>query len=456
MSNLIETLHALLGDKGVLTGEALAEKLIPHGTPAALVRPQTTAELAQVVKLCQEAGQGIIPYGGLTGLVEATASDQSEVAISLERMNQIEEIDVESRTMTVQAGVPLQVVQEEADKADLLFPLDIGARGSATIGGNVSTNAGGNRVIRYGMMRDQILGMEVVLADGTVVTSMNKIIKNNTGYDLKHLFVGAEGTLGIVTRIVLRLRPKPKSQQMAFVAVNTFSQVTRVLNLLDGALGGSLSAFEVLWKDYYKLVTSPPAEGRPPLAHDYEYYILVEALGGDSQSDEERFLNVLTQAMEEGTIVDAVVAQNQGERNAMWAIRDDVGQVAQNWPIFAFDISVPLNNMESYLIALRAELDDRWQDNTCMVFGHLGDGNLHIIVGMGESSAEAKKVVEEVVYRGLPERGGSVSAEHGIGVQKKAYLGMSRNADEIALMQMMKTALDPKGILNPGKIFSIE
>ncbi|MEC7370676.1 MAG: FAD-binding oxidoreductase, partial [Pseudomonadota bacterium] len=324
-----------------------------------------------------------------------------------------------------------------------------------TIGGNVSTNAGGNRVIRYGMMRDQILGMEVVLADGTVVTSMNKIIKNNTGYDLKHLFVGAEGTLGIVTRIVLRLRPKPKSQQMAFVAVNTFSQVTRVLNLLDGALGGSLSAFEVLWKDYYKLVTSPPAEGRPPLAHDYEYYILVEALGGDSQSDEERFLNVLTQAMEEGTIIDAVVAQNQGERNAMWAIRDDVGQVAQNWPIFAFDISVPLNNMESYLIALRAELDDRWQDNTCMVFGHLGDGNLHIIVGMGESSAEAKKAVEEVVYRGLPERGGSVSAEHGIGVQKKAYLGMSRNADEIALMQMMKTALDPKGILNPGKIFSV-
>jgi FAD/FMN-containing dehydrogenase len=249
MSNLIEALQTLLGDKGVLTGQALAEKLIPHGTPAALVRPQTTAEVAEVVKLCQEAGQGIIPYGGLTGLVEATASDQSEVAISLERMNQIEEIDVESRTMTVQAGVPLQVVQEEADKADLLFPLDIGARGSATIGGNVSTNAGGNRVIRYGMMRDQILGMEVVLADGNVVTSMNKIIKNNTGYDLKHLFVGAEGTLGIVTRIVLRLRPKPKSQQMAFVAVNTFSQVTRVLNLLDGALGGSLSAFEVLWKE---------------------------------------------------------------------------------------------------------------------------------------------------------------------------------------------------------------
>jgi len=260
--------------------------------------------------------------------------------------------------------------------------------------------------------------------------------------------------LGIVTRIVLRLRPKPKSQQMAFVGVNTFSEVTRVLNLLDGALGGSLSAFEVLWKDYYQLVTTAPAEGKPPLAHDYGYYILVEALGGDEQSDEERFLNVLAEAMEEGTIADAVVAQSQGERNAMWAIRDDVGQVAQNWPIFAFDISVPLNQMESYVAELTAELDERWQDNTCMVFGHLGDGNLHIIVGMGEKSAAAKKAVEQVVYSGLPERGGSVSAEHGIGVQKKAYLSWSRSTDEIALMQMMKTALDPKGILNPGKIFS--
>ncbi|MBT3426554.1 MAG: FAD-binding oxidoreductase [Gammaproteobacteria bacterium] len=454
MSQLIESLQSQLGEKGVLTGDLLAEKFIPHGCPAALLRPQTTEEVSQALKLCHEASQSVIPYGGLTGLVEATASDQSEIAISLERMNQIEEIDIESRTMTVQAGVPLQVVQEAADKADMLFPLDIGARGSATIGGNVSTNAGGNRVIRYGMMRDQILGMEVVLADGRVITSMNKIIKNNTGYDLKQLFVGAEGTLGIVTRIVLRLRPKPKSQQMAFVGVNTFSEVTRVLNLLDGALGGSLSAFEVLWKDYYQLVTTAPAEGKPPLAHDYGYYILVEALGGDEQSDEERFLNVLAEAMEEGTIADAVVAQSQGERNAMWAIRDDVGQVAQNWPIFAFDISVPLNQMESYVAELTAELDERWQDNTCMVFGHLGDGNLHIIVGMGEKSAAAKKAVEQVVYSGLPERGGSVSAEHGIGVQKKAYLSWSRSTDEIALMQMMKTALDPKGILNPGKIFS--
>jgi len=269
MSELIQSLQNQLGEKGVLTGDGLAEKLIPHGFPSALLRPQSTAEVSQALKLCHETGQSVIPYGGLTGLVEATASDQSEIAISLERMNQIEEIDIESRTMTVQAGVPLQVVQEAADKADMLFPLDIGARGSATIGGNVSTNAGGNRVIRYGMMRDQILGMEVVLADGRVISSMNKIIKNNTGYDLKQLFIGAEGTLGIVTRIVLRLRPKPKSQQMAFLAVNTFTEVTRVLNLLDGSLGGSLSAFEVLWKDYYQLVTSAPAEGKPPLAHGY-------------------------------------------------------------------------------------------------------------------------------------------------------------------------------------------
>ena len=451
MSTLTAALEASLGAGGMVTGEALSERLIPHGHPLAVARPSSTAEVSKVLKTCFEAGQTVIPYGGLTGLVEATASDQSELALSLERMNQIEEIDVASRTMTVQAGVPLQVVQEAAEGANLLFPLDIGARGSATIGGNVATNAGGNRVIRYGMMRDQILGMEVVLADGTVLSSMNKIIKNNTGYDLKQLFIGSEGTLGIVTRLVLRLRPQPISQQMAFLAANSFSEVTEILNRLDGRLGGGLSAFEVLWQNYYKLVTTPPASGRPPLGHDYAYYILVEALGGDIEGDEARFLSVLTDAMEEGVVADGVIASSQAERDAMWAIRDDVGQVRQIRPVFSFDISVPLNQMDSYVTELKTDLDQRWPSNHCMVFGHLGDGNLHIVVGVGDK--QAKPQVEAVVYAGLPSRGGSVSAEHGIGVQKKAYLALSRSKDEIAMMQRIKTALDPKNILNPGKIF---
>lgn len=462
MSELIGKLVELLGEKDVYHGERLKERHFPGNVafgevdiePLALVRPTSTEEVSQILKLCHETGQAVVPHGGLTGLVEGTTVSSKEVAITLERMNKIEEVDIESRTMTVQAGVPLQVVQEEADKSDMLFPLDLGARGSATIGGNVSTNAGGNRVIRYGMMRDQVLGMEVVLADGTIISTMNKIIKNNTGYDIKQLFIGAEGTLGIVTRLVLRIRPKPISQDMAFVAVNEFSQVTSFLNHVDKELGGTLSAFEVLWKDYYRLVTVPPAESSPPLPHDYNYYILLEAMGGDSKSDADRFVEVLSRSLEDEVIADAVIAQSQSDRDAMWAIRDDVGQVAQNWPIFTFDISVSLDKMESYVSELQTDINDKWNDNSLMIFGHLGDGNLHIIVGVGDDSPATKKAVEESVYQGLTTRGGSVSAEHGIGLQKRNYLSWSRSEPEIAIMQSIKKALDPKNMMNPGKIFA--
>jgi len=463
--DIVEQLAAMLDPGGIIVGDELDERSSLDGpssafdspgikeVPRALVRPKTTEDVSEILRLCNDAGQPVVPQGGMTGLVDATISNQREIAISMERMNQIESIDVQSRTMTVQSGVPLQLVQEKAEEAGMFFPLDIGARGSATIGGNVSTNAGGNRVIRYGMMRDQVLGMEVVLPDGQIISSMNKIIKNNTGYDLKHLFIGAEGTLGVVTRLVLRLRALPASQDMAFVAVNSFQDVTRFLNYVDTSLGGSLSAFEVLWSDYYKLVTTPPAQGKPPLAHNYEYYILVEAMGGDQSADHERFVNTLGQALEDEIIVDAVIAQSQGERDAMWAIRDDVGQVGQNWPIFTFDISVALDQMESYVEEMQSTLQARYPNNSCMIFGHLGDGNLHVIVGVGDASKNAKTSVEEIVYSPLINRGGSVSAEHGIGLQKKKYLPWSRSADEIALMQVIKKAIDPKDILNPGKIF---
>lgn len=454
MSELIEALAKVLDDGGLIVGDALAERQFPGNPPIALVRPRTTEEVAAIMKLCNQHGQAVVPQGGMTGLVEGTRSNNKELAISLERMNKIESVDPQSRTMTVQAGVPLQTVQETAEREGMLFPLDLGARGSATVGGNLSTNAGGNRVIRYGMMRDQVLGIEAVLADGTIISSMNKIIKNNTGYDLKQLFIGAEGTLGIVTRMVLRLRALPASQDMAFVALDKFTDVTSFLNRIDTALGGTLSAFEVMWKDYYKLVTTPPAEGKPPLPHEYNYYILLEAMGGEPSADNERFVRALGECLEDGVILDAVIAQSQQERDAMWAIRDDVGQLGRNWPIFTFDISVSLDKMESYVEDLRADLKSKWADNTCMIFGHLGDGNLHIIVGVGDNSAETKKAVEQSVYHGLIGRGGSVSAEHGIGLQKRNYLSWSRSEDEIAMMQVIKKALDPKGILNPGKIFA--
>jgi len=455
MSELLEKLSKVVSAGGLISGDGLNDRLFPGSNlPIALVRPKSTEEVAQILAICHEMDQPVVPHGGLTGLVDATQSNQHELALSLERMNAIEDIDVQSRTMTVQAGVPLQTVQEKADEAGMLFPLDLGARGTATIGGNVSTNAGGNRVIRYGMMRDQVLGMEVVLADGTIISSMNKILKNNTGYDLKQLFIGSEGTLGVVTRLVLRMRPLPVSQEMALLAIDDFTKVTEFLNHIDSALGGTLSAYEVLWQDYYQLVTKPPAEGRAPLPDNYKYYVLLEALGGSITADQERFVAALSEALEQELIADAVIAQNQGERDALWAIRDDVGQVAQNAPIFAFDISVSLNHMESYVEELKASLTEQWPDHSCMIFGHLGDGNLHIIVGNGDSSIEAKKAIDETVYAGLPARGGSVSAEHGIGLQKKEYLSWSRNSDEINLMKMLKQSLDPKDILNPGKIFA--
>jgi FAD/FMN-containing dehydrogenase len=447
----------LLGRNAVTDGEEAAHSgLLPRGrlgVPIAIVKPATTAEVASVLRLCHGAGQPVVPWGGCTGLVEGARADGA-IALSLQRMNHIEEVDAEGATMTVEAGCVLQTVCETADAKGLFFPLDLGARGSATIGGNISTNAGGNRVLRYGMMRELVLGLEVVLADGTVMSSLNHLIKNNAGYDLKHAFIGSEGTLGVVTRAVLRLRPKPVSQNMALLAVDAFEHIPRILRNLERGFGGTLSAFEVMWEDFYKLVTTPPAKGRPPVPHGHGYYILIEALGGDQDEDASRFERVLAAELENGEIADAAIAKSKDECAKLWALRDDVLQVGQNAPIFTFDISLTLGKTESYIAEVRDALKARWPAMTLMVFGHLGDGNLHLIPGVGDGSSKAHREVEEIIYGALRRRDGSVSAEHGIGLEKRDYLSYSRTADEIALMRSLKKAFDPTNILNPGKIFA--
>lgn len=456
MDDLIAKLKAALGPSGVLEGQDAIDKAqggwSKLGTPRAVLRPASTEEVSRALKLCHAAGEGVVPWGGKTGLVEGGEAD-GHIALSLERMNKIEEIDVAGGTATVQAGCVLQSVCEAVDAKGALFPLDLGARGSATIGGNISTNAGGNRVIRYGMMRDMVLGLEAVLADGTVLSSMNHLIKNNAGYDLKQLFLGSEGTLGVVTRAVLRLRPKPLSQDTAFVAVEDFAQLPKFLRHMERALGGTLSAFEVMWADFYKLVTSEPAKGKAPLEYGHPYYVLVESMGGDPDEDSARFEKALMAALDTGEVSDAVIAKNQAERDAMWGLRDDVGQVARNWPIFTFDVSLKIADMESYIAEVREGLAAKWPAHTLMVFGHLGDGNLHVIPGtISEHTPESRKAVETIVYSALRKRGGSVSAEHGIGLEKRPYLGWSRSPEEVALMRVLKAALDPKNILNPGKV----
>lgn len=453
---LLADLTARLGAGAVLVGPEVAERVEAAGprlgAPYAILRPSSPEEVALILRSASRAGISIVPWGGGTGLVHGAVADAA-LALSLERMNRIEAIDPVEQTLTVQAGCILQTACEAAEAQNLMLAIDLGSRGSATIGGVIATNAGGNRVIRFGMTRDLVLGLEVVLADGTIVSSLNSLIKNNAGYDVKQLFIGSEGTLGVVTRAVLRLRPRPATQDTAFVAFERFDQMTRFLRRMEAALGGTLSAFEAMWADFYDLVTTPPALGRAPLPAGFPYYVLVESLGGDPLGDTTRFEAALSAAAEAGEISDAVVAKNQSERDAMWALRDDVRQTARNWPIFTFDVSLPIGEMSAYVQQVQTALKDRWAARaTLAVFGHIGDGNLHLIAGVGSQSSEDRRAVESIVYGALDPRSGSISAEHGIGLEKKAYLHLSRNPEEIALMRRLKAALDPNGVLNPGKV----
>ena len=457
--NLMETLRALIGPDAVLDAAEVAQRSAgamrqDHLVAQALVRPRNTDELASVMRLCHAQGISVVTQGGLTGLVHGADAAPESVIVSLERMRTIEDINPRERTATVQAGVVLQALQEAVDPLGLIFPLDLGARGSATLGGNAATNAGGNRVIRYGMMRDMVLGLEVVLADGTVLSSMNRLIKNNTGYDLKQLFIGSEGTLGIITRLVLRLREKPQSHNVAVLAVPSFDALAQLLKHMDRALGGTLSAFEVMWPSFYQLVTSPPAKGRPPLTQNHAYYVLVESLGADRALDEQRFNAALESAVHAGLIADAAVSQSDADCQAFWSLRDNVEMVMHGGVPVVFDVSLPIGEMEAFVDKLRVALSDTVPDHKLWVFGHLGDGNLHVIVQVQpQNYLAARPKIEALVYGGLRAFQGSVSAEHGIGLEKKPWLTVSRNASELALMKTIKQALDPKGLLNPGKVF---
>ena len=464
MSDILAKITEIVGESGVLTGEAVRERVAVWGTnqpmeAKAIVRPSTADEVSAVLKLCHAEGQAVVPQGGMTGLVRGGMPNQQEIALSMERMNKIIEIDYDTATMTVETGVTLQTAQEAADAHGLMLPLDLGARGSATIGGNLSTNAGGNRVIRYGMMRDMVLCLEAVLADGTMLSSLHKILKNNTGYDLKQLFIGGEGTLGIVTKAVLRLRPKPLSQNTAFVAVDGFDNVTQLLRDLDGRLSGTLSAFEVLWSSAYEILTGEFSQNSKPLPLGPSHFILIEALGGDPESDQDRFENALGKAMEDGLVVDALIAQSEADRQSFWNVRDDIPAIRdafRNGGQVSFDVSVPISEMEDYLTTVEANLKARWPHAQFISFGHLGDSNLHLGAHIGPETAAHHHDIEEIVFGPLQGRGGSISAEHGIGLLKREFLGLSRSPEEIAVMRAMKLALDPKNILNPGKIFALE
>lgn len=459
MNDLIQALQTLLGPNQVLTGDAVRQRAVSWfdhspSQAGAIIRPGSTDEVSKALSLCHQAGVSVVPMGGLTGVVDGVRARPEQIGLSLERLTGLEPVDVDNRTVTVEAGVPLQRVHELAEQHDLHFPVDLGARGSCTIGGMVATNAGGNEVLRYGMMREQVLGLEAVLADGRIVSNLRPLMKNNTGYDLKQLFIGSEGTLGIVTRVTLKLRPLHHSLSTAWVAVNDFPNLSRLLRQLERRLGGRLSAYEVMWREHAELMAGDDSPHTLPLDNSAPYYVLIQA-ANYHESEPAIFEAALEAAFEHNLIQDAAVATSQAQQAKMWAIRDDIERLTKKLtPYAAFDVSLPIKHMEAYVDALKSNLVGQWPEARLIVFGHLGDGNLHIFINIGEAMDEEERhAIESHVYSPLQHYDGSVSAEHGIGLEKKAYLSLSRSETEIAIMRQLKSALDPKGILNPGVIF---
>ncbi len=418
----------------------------------ALTYPRTTQQVAAILKFCNERRIAVQPQGGMTGLAGGGVPVGPCVVVSLERMRAIREIDTAAGTITVEAGVVMEAVQQAADAADLFFPLDLGGRGSCQIGGNLSTNAGGNRVLRFGMARDLVLGLEAVLADGSVIDSLRKVIKNNTGYDLRQWFIGAEGTLGIITAAVLRLYPKPRSVCTGICALGGYDDVLELLGRARRGFGSQLTAFEVMWPEFYRLATAELGR-RPPLAEGFGVYVLIETMGLDAAADQQRYEAVIGEALEAGIVKDAVIARSQRESTDLWAVRDSPGewQRTAHWPQLGFDVSVPTGEIGALAREIDAMLTSRWPQLKTVYFGHVADGNLHASVRMSGHSVPEREI-EDAVYGITAQHRGSISAEHGVGSLKREFLHYSRSPQELELMRAIKRAMDPNGIMNPGKI----
>jgi len=424
-----------------------------HEVP--VLRPASTQDVVAIMKLTRAAGKTLVTLGGATGLAGGTLpATREEWYMSTERMKRIVEIDNVSRYAVVESGVVLQTLQEAAADKGLLFPVDLGGRGSASIGGMISTNAGGERVVRFGMIREQVLGLEVVLADGTVLDMMDCVVKNNAGYDLRQLFIGSEGTLGIVTRAVLRLRPAFSTRNTALLALTSMGDMPAVLNRIESGLGGTLSAFELLWPEFLTIMTGGErSQHRNPVTSDAAGYVLMEAEGGDTTRDGERFMALLESMLEDGSLSDVAVAQSEREAEAIWAIRNDVPVIVKAmYPFVPFDISVPIATMGSYVEELRETLARRWAEARLLVFGHAADNNLHLVVTIGPDTHKQAKEISKIVYAGVKARRGSISAEHGIGLDKREALVYQRTPEVMNLMRTLKKTLDPENRLNPGKV----
>lgn len=466
----VRELLDLLGPVAVMAGADVPARnrndysgLLPT-EPLAVVRPASTAEVAATLRICHAHGVAVVPQGGLTGLCGGGRAQGGEIALSLERMTGIEEIDPAAATMTLAAGTPLETVQQAADAAGFFCPLDLGARGSCAIGGNLSTNAGGNRVIRYGMAREMVLGLEVVMADGTVVNSLNKMIKNNAGFDLKHLFIGSEGTLGIITAATMKLYPRPAAQLTAWAAVPNLEAAVALLGLAHGHLGAGLTGFEVMGRFALGLVARHMPQLRVPFIDqaDIPYGVLLENSDSESEAHARaQFERLLETAFEQGLVSDAVVAENLQQAHGLWHIRESIPLAqAEEGLNIKHDISLPVSRIPAFCADTDALLAREIPGVRLVNFGHLGDGNLHYNVqapAEGDPKAflaEHETRVNHLVFDQVLQFGGSISAEHGIGSLKAATLPHYKDPVALALMRTLKQALDPHNLLNPGRVLS--
>ncbi len=446
MQAALDELLACLGRSGCLVGPDVPEASRTDESrtgghlPAALLRPANVEETSRAMAICHRHRLRIVPQGGMTGLAGGANASPGEVALSLVRFHGVEAVDRQAGTMCVRAGTLLAVAQQGAEEAGLVFPIDYGARGSCQIGGLVATNAGGPRVIRYGTTRTNVLGLEVVLADGTVLSHLGGLLKDNTGYDLKSLFVGSEGTLGVVTRAVFRLWPKPADTVTALCALPDAAAATALLAAARSAV--ELSAFEALWPAYYdigcRLAKTRPFDATPAMC------VLIE-----SEQPLEAFLEA---AFEDGLIEDALLARSHADAQAFWAVREAAGLDDALPDLLNFDVSVELQAMPAFVDGTCAAVEAAFPGTRSLFFGHMGDGNLHLILHRDRMDERTAHALDRLVYERVRREGGSVSAEHGIGTLKREWLGFSRSPAEIRAMHAIKSALDPNGIMNPGKL----
>ena len=460
---LIDQFRKIVGEKHAITDAAdiqayvTEERNLFHGRSPLVLRPGSTAEVAEICKLASANNIALVPQGGNTGLVGGQTPHNGEVVVSLRRLDKIREVDTASNTMTCEAGVVLQVAQQKASDVDRLFPLSLGAEGSCTIGGNLSTNAGGTAALAYGVAREMALGLEVVLADGRVLNTLSKLKKDNTGYNLHNLFIGAEGTLGIITAATLKLFPKPRAIETAYVGLKSPEAALKLLAIAQAEAANALTSFELLSEMAVDFSVRHGIDVRDPLAEKHPWYVLMElsSPGDDARTPME---TILARAMEEEIVDDAVIASSLAQRNNFWKLREEMSAAQKpEGGSIKHDISVPVAAVPAFIAEANEAVVELIPGARPVPFGHLGDGNLHYNVSqpIGADTADYLARWHEmnaVVFAIVMRMGGSISAEHGIGVLKRDELPDVKDKTAIELMRSIKAMLDPHGIMNPGKV----